>query len=66
MQITKSEETTPDQETCLDQLDLGFYIALSLHVSGVLILRDIKDTPACICDGSNFEYGPPGDTSMAK
>ena len=54
MQITTFEETTPNQfvyldtlNTCLDELDLGFYF----HILLILVLRDNKNTPADICDG---------------
>ena len=38
--------------TCLDELDRGFYFHFLFIFSGFLILRDNnKDTPAGICNG---------------
>ena len=59
MQITTSEETTPNQfvysdtlNTCLAELDRGFYFHFLLNFNGFLIFRDKNnDTPAGICDG---------------
>ena len=58
LQITTSEEIKRHIEHLTRPAGSRILLALFLYLTGVLILKNNKDTPLCICDGIKFRVWP--------